>query len=309
MNTRKTKIIAIVGPTASGKSDLAVYLAKKIAGEIMSADSRQVYKTLNIGTAKISKRQMKGIKHHLLDIVSLKNIFTAADFKKHGEKALEKIIQNGNVPIVCGGTGFYLHLLLNKIELSGIEPDWVLRKKLEKKTTKELFQMLKKINPKRAENIDSKNPRRLIRAIEIASNTPKTPGIIESGNLLKSCLADRQADFDILWLGIKPNETTLKNRIEKRIKQMFQNGLLEEVKKIRKNKLTWKRIEELGFEYKYPALYLRKKISMEEMVQKMILENNQYAKRQMTWFNKYAPKTHWLKTKEEALNLAKKFLS
>src|SRR3989344_5835496 len=116
MNTRKTKIIAIVGPTASGKSDVAVYLAKKIAGEIISADSRQVYKTLNIGTAKISKRQMKGIKHHLLDIASPKDIFTAADFKKHGEKALEKIIQNGNVPIVCGGTGFYLHLLLNKIE-------------------------------------------------------------------------------------------------------------------------------------------------------------------------------------------------
>ncbi|MDO8555022.1 MAG: tRNA (adenosine(37)-N6)-dimethylallyltransferase MiaA [bacterium] len=302
MNTRKTKIIAIVGSTASGKSDLAVYLAKKIEGEIISADSRQVYKTLNIGTAKISKRQMKGIKHHLLDIANPKNIFTGADFKKHGEKALEKIIQNGNVPIVCGGTGFYLHLLLNKVEIPEIEPNWVLRKKLEKKTTEELFQILKKNNPKRAENIDSKNPRRLIRAIEIASITPKTPDITESSNLWKP-------DFNILWLGIKPNKTILKNRIEKRIKQMFQDGLSEEVRKMRKNRLTWKRIEELGFEYKYPALYLRKKISKKEMVQKMILENNQYAKRQMTWFNKYAPKTRWLKTKKEALNLAKKFLS
>lgn len=299
MASRKQKIITLIGPTASGKSDLAVYLAKKLSGEVISADSRQVYKTLDIGTAKINKQQMKGISHHLLDVASPKTIFTAADFRKHGEKALEEIIQNGNIPIVCGGTGFYVHLLLNKIEIPEIEPNWALRKKLEKKTNEELFQMLKKIAPKRAKNIDSKNPRRLIRAIEIATFVTSD---VTNINIPKS-------DFDILWIGIKPNETALQNRIEKRVGQMFQNGLLEEIKKLRKNKLTWKRIGELGFEYKYPALYLRKKINKEEMVQKMILKNNQYAKRQMTWFKKYAPKTHWLKTKKEALNLAKKFLS
>lgn len=298
MNSGKTKIIAIIGPTASGKSELAVHLAKKFSGEIISADSRQVYKKLDIGTAKINKSQMKGIRHHLINIADPKTIFTAADFKKHGEKAIKEILQNGKLPIVCGGTGFYVHLLLNKVEISKIEPNWALRKKLETKTTEELFQTLKTIAPKRAKNIDSKNPRRLIRAIEIATFATSDATNI---NIPKS-------DFDILWLGVKPSEATLQNRIKKRIGRMFQNGLLKEVKKMKKNGITRKRIKELGFEYKYPALYLGKKIGQKEMIQKMILENIQYAKRQMTWFKKYAPETQWIKTKKEAVNLAKKFL-
>ena len=173
----KRKIIVILGPTASGKSALAVKIAKKINGEIISADSRQVYKGLDIGSGKITKKEMGGISHYCLDIVSRKKIFTVVDFKKCADKAIEEIFAKNKTPIIVGGTGLYIQAIVDNIVLPKVKPDWKLRKELEKKTTEEMFAMLKKLDPKRAKNIDAKNPRRLIRAIKISKTLIKIPNL------------------------------------------------------------------------------------------------------------------------------------
>ena len=271
----KRKIIVILGPTASGKSALAVKLAKKINGEIVSADSRQVYKELDIGSGKITKKEMGDIPHYCLDIVSPKKIFTVVDFKKRADKAIKKIFAKNKTPIIVGGTGLYIQAVVDDVVLPEVKPDWKLRKGLENKTTEEMFKMLKKIDPKRAKNIDAKNPRRLIRAIEIAKTLGNVP------NLDIQC-----PSWGAMQIGIKLPNKVLKKNIEKRIKKMLKDGLVAETKKLRQSGLSWKRIYELGFEYKYPALFLRSKISKEEMLDKIILENWQYAKRQMTWFKR-----------------------
>ena len=266
----------ILGPTASGKSALAVKIAKKINGEIISADSRQVYKGLDIGSGKITKKEMSGIPHYCMDIISPKKIFTVVDFKKCAEKAIEKIFAKNKIPIIVGGTGLYIQAIVDNIVLPEVKPNWKLRKELEKKTTEEMFGMLKKLDPERARNIDAKNPRRLIRAIEIAKKLGKTPKLMSMS----------RRDLDIRQIGIKLPDEILKKNIEKRIKKMLKNGLVAETKKLKSSVLPWKRIYELGFEYKYPALFLQNKISKDEMLAKMLIENRQYSKRQMTWFKR-----------------------
>ena len=296
-NRPKDKIIVVLGSTASGKSDLAVDIAKKIDGEIISADSRQVYKGLNIGSGKITEREMKGVKHYLLDVISPKKVFTAIDFKNLAEQAIDEIIKKGKIPIVCGGTGFYIQTLLDNNQIPKIEPDWDLRKKLEKKSVEELFKMLKKLNPMRAENIDAKNKRRLIRAIEIIKLGTSDVHISTSD-------VDR---FDILWLGIKKPIPELEKNISKRANKMIKNELEKEVKTLIK-KYGWTKV-------------LKNTIGYQEFLDKNPIEqiklhSLQYAKRQITWFKKYAPKTHWLapsnvegiENKRKIMALINKFL-
>ena len=287
----KRKIIVILGPTASGKSALGVKLAKKINGEIISADSRQVYKGLDIGSGKITKKEMSGIPHYCMDIISPKKIFTVVDFKKCAEKAIEKIFAKNKIPIIVGGTGLYIQAIVDNIVLPEVKPNWKLRKELEKKTTEEMFGMLKKLDPERARNIDAKNPRRLIRAIEIAKKLGKTPKLMSMS----------RRDLDIRQIGIKLPDEILKKNIEKRIKKMLKNGLVGETKKMKKSGLSWKRIYELGFEYKYPALFLQNKIGKDEILAKMLIENWQYAKRQMTWF-KRDKRIKWINKFKDAEN-------
>lgn len=293
------KIIVILGPTASGKSALGVKLAKKINGEIISADSRQVYKGLNIGSGKITKKEMRGVPHHCLDIVSPKKIFTVSDFKKHAEKAIEKILAKNKIPIIVGGTGLYIQAVVDNLVLPEIKPDWKLRKNLEKKTTEEMFEMLKKLDSVRAKNIDAKNPRRLIRAIEIAKALGSVPAFTRYGLPVTG--------YYFHQIGIKLPDKILKKNIEKRIKKMLKDGLVAETKKLKNSGLSWKRIYELGFEYKYPALFLRGEINKNEMLQKMLTENWQYAKRQMTWF-KRDKKIKWIGNQKEVGKVLKKFL-
>jgi len=291
----KRKIIVILGPTASGKSALAVKLAKKFNGEIISVDSRQVYKGLDIGSGKITKKEMRGVPHHCIDIVSPKKIFTVVDFKKCADKAIEKIFAKNKIPIIAGGTGLYIQAVVDNIVLPEVKPNWKLRKELEKKMTEEMFKVLKKLDPERAKNIDAKNPRRLIRAIEIAKALGKIPN-----------LAVKPPSWEFLQIGLKLPDEILKKNIKKRIKKMLKDGLVAETKKLRKSGLSWKRIYELGFEYKYPALFLQNKISKNEMLQKIIIENWQYAKRQMTWF-KRDKRIKWIKNYKESEKLVKKF--
>lgn len=273
----KQKIIVIVGPTASGKSALAVKLARKIGGEVISADSRQVYKGLNIGTGKITKKEMRGIPHHLLDVISPKKIFTAQDFVERGRAAIDAILKRGKVPIICGGTGFYIDVLLGRITLPNVPPNPKLRQQLAKKSTSQLFTMLKKLDPRRAKNIDANNPVRLVRAIEIALKLGKVP-------LISRLHLDML--YDAEWVGIKPSDRLLRANIHRRLLQRMKQGMIAEARTLHKQGLSYKRMHELGLEYRYLALLLQNKIMKKEMPTQ--LENGiwDYARRQMRYWKR-----------------------
>lgn len=280
----QNKIIVLIGPTASGKSNLAVKLAiffqKKIGQkfEIISADSRQVYRGMNIGTGKITKRERCGVPHHLLDVVSPKIRFTVAHYQKLANRAIKKIIKNKKIPIIVGGTGFYIQAIINGITVPAVKPNWRLRKKLEKKSTAELYKMLKKIDPQRAKTIERKNPRRLIRALEIVMTTKRPVPKIKK----------TPPPYEILIIGIKKSKRELKKLIKKRLLKRLKTGMIEEIKKLRKSGLSWKRLEEFGLEYRWVAFYLQNKISYTKMVKKLQQAIEQFAKRQMTWFRSLA---------------------
>ncbi|MAG12957.1 tRNA (adenosine(37)-N6)-dimethylallyltransferase MiaA [bacterium] len=291
MSTKKQKIIAILGQTATGKSDLGVRLARRFNGEIISADSRQVYKGLNIGTGKITKREMRGIPHHLLDVASPKRIYTVAKYKKDAEKIIRHIVRKGKIPIIVGGTGFYIDTLLGDITLPNIPPDKKLRAQLEKKTTSILLKQLEKLDPTRAQNIDVKNRRRIIRAIEIAK--AKTSRKLTQTNAEK----DKQLKYDVLKIGIKIPDEILKQKITMRLFAQIRQGMIAEVRKLHRKGLSWKKMEGLGLEYRYLSRYLRGKINKQEMRKQLNSATWQYARRQKTWF-KRDKNIHWIKPNE-----------
>lgn len=272
----KDKVLVIVGPTASGKSDLAVRLAKKFGGEIISADSRQVYKGLNIGTGKITKKEMMGIPHHLLDVAEPKNQFTASEFALKATEAIEAIKAREAVPIIAGGTGFYIDTLSGTTSLPDVPPNPKLRKKLSAKSADELFEILKKKAPRRAKTIDKHNKVRLIRALEIVAVLGSVPVLKPESYKLEA--------KNFVFIGLKPDD--LDERIAKRLKKRLP-GIIREAKKLFKlNKLTYKRMHELGLEYRYAGLHLQGKITKKEMGEKLFTEIRHYAKRQMTWFKR-----------------------
>ncbi len=296
--SQKKKLIAILGPTASGKTDLSIKLAKKFDGEVVSADSRQVYKGMNIGTGKITKKEMQSIPHYLLDIVPPgRERFTVIQYQNLALKAINKILKKKKIPFLVGGTGFYIQAVVDGINIPEIKPDWKLRKKLEKKNIQELFKMLKKLDKRRAKTIESKNKRRLIRALEIVIKTKKPVPLFKK----------KPPQFEMLMIGVKRNPEELKKRIRKRLLKRLKQGMLAEVKKLRKSGLSWKRLEEFGLEYRYISLYIQNKITKKEMIYRIQKESEHFAKRQMTWF-KRDNRIKWIKNYKEAENLLKKFL-
>jgi len=294
----KLKLIVVLGPTASGKSELAVKIAKKFSGEIISADSRQVYRGMDIGTGKITKREMEGIPHYLLDIASPKRQFTVVQYQKKALEAIKKIYKKKKIPIICGGTGFYIQALVEGLNIPAVKPDPKLRKDLEKLSVEELFRKLKKLDPQRAKNIDSKNRRRLIRALEIVIKTDKPVPKIKTKPV-----------FDVLYLGIKKPIPELKKLIKKRLLRRLKKGMIAEVKKLKKSGISWKRLDEFGLEYRYIVRYLRGKLTKQEAIEQLQKEIEHYAKRQMTWFQKYpGTKVCWIKNYKQAEKLIKNFL-
>src|SRR3989344_3635127 len=259
----KKKIIVILGQTATGKSNLAVKIAKKISGEIISADSRQVYKGLNSGTGKITKGEMKSVPHHLLDVANPKRKFTVPEYKKLVEEKIKEIIFRDKVPIICGGTGFYLDAITKGVIFLEVPPNNKLRKTLEKKTALALFKMLIKLDINRAKSIDKYNKVRLIRAIEIVKALGKVPRITE-----------KIPPYEFVKIGLYLPSNILKKKIETRVAGMFQKGLLKEIKKLKKGRVFNKRLKELGFEYDNPTY------------EKVVSQTLKYAKRQMTWFKR-----------------------
>jgi len=285
---RLPKIIAVVGPTASGKSDLAVKIARKYNGEIISADSRQVYRGLNIGTGKITKHEMLGVPHHLLDVADPKKRFTVADFKTLADKAIADISSRGKLPIICGGTGFYIDTVTSGSILPDVQPNKALRRKLGQKSATELFEILKKLDPKRAKNIDQNNSVRLIRAIEIAQALGAVPPLA----------TDNENKYQTLFIGIKIDKEKLKAKILKRLNSRLEQGMVDEAKKLHVSGLSWRRMHELGLEYRYLAQLLQGKISKSEFIEKLNTEIWHYARRQIQWF-KRNQKIHWFALTEK----------
>ncbi len=267
-------ILVILGPTSSGKSELAVKLAKKFNGEVVSADSRQVYKGLDIGTGKITKREMRGVPHHLLDVTRPQEWFSVDQYRELTEKAIDKIIDKKKLPIICGGTGYYIQAIVDGFVPPSVAPNLKLRNKLKQKSVSQLFAILKKLDPKRAGTIERENPRRLIRAIEIAIALGKVP-IVKSNS-----------KYNAIQIGIRVPDGELNKRIKKRLSQRLKKGMINEARKLHRGGLSWKRMNELGMEYKYVAQYLQNRISKKEMIEKIYIENCRYAKRQMTWFKR-----------------------
>lgn len=286
----RDSILVILGPTATGKSALAVKIAKQIArqkwsgfngAEIISADSRQVYKGLNIGSGKITKKEMAGIPHHLIDVANPKRRFSVAEYKKLSREKISKIFSRGNLPIICGGSGFYISALLGEETIPDVPPNPKLRAKLLLKTSEELVAILKKLAPERAKTVDPYNLRRVIRAIEIAQSEG------QSQTKQKTEQKDKTKPiFQVLKIGITLPPDKLKNKIAIRLFARIRKGMIKEANNLHKKGLSWKRMEELGLEYRHLALLLQNKISKKEMVSKLQTEIWRYAKRQMTWFKR-----------------------
>lgn len=306
---KKKKIIAIVGPTASGKSDLAVEIARflsskkskerfGIAGaEVVSADSRQVYKGMDISTGKITKREMRGIPHHMLDLVSPKKIFTVTDYQKRGREIIRSLLSKKIVPIVCGGTGFYIDALIYETKIPDVPPNPSLRKKLSKKNIEELFEMVKDADPERAKSIDAKNPVRLIRAIEIISARGKVPK-----------LGERKSLYNVCIIGIHPEKKELNKRIRIRLEKRIRKGMIREIEKLHSKGISWKRLDGLGLESRFISRFIRGTLSRKEMERTLEKEIRDYAKRQMTWFIKNK-EIVWIRKKDDAIRAVMKFLS
>ncbi len=294
---RLPKLIVILGPTSSGKSEMGVLLAKKFRGEIISADSRQVYKGMDIGSGKISEKEMRGVPHHLLSIVSPKRIFTAEQYRKKSLREISGIVRRGNFPILVGGTPFYIKAITENFALPAVPPNLALRKKFEKKSAGELFAMLKAKDPGRAKTIDAHNKHRLIRALEIIAATKKAVPTLKKS----------PSNFDILILGIKREQQDLQKRIAKRIASRLRQGMVAEVKKLHENGLSWKRLENFGMEYRFVAQFLQGKISRDEMIKSIQKSNKHYVKKQMMWW-KNDPKIHWIQNTAQAATLIKKLL-
>ncbi len=290
-----------MGPTASGKSSLGIWLAKKINGEIISADSRQVYKGLDIGTGKVTKKEMAGVPHYLLSVASPKRQFTVDDFVRLAKHAHSNILQNDRMTIVVGGTGLYVDMFFGRMTYPNVPPNKKLRERLERHTTKRLFAQLKKLDPRRAANIEPSHKRRLIRAIEIAIAVGKSPSKLKTTSTTNN-------KYNILWLGLNPGEKRLKKNIHTRLFARIRAGMVAEAKHLHKIGLSYKRMEELGLEYRYLSLLLQNKITKQEFEAKLERAIWRYAKRQIRWFKRNKD-IHWVNSKAEALRLAKQFIS
>ena len=274
MPSSNTPIIAVVGPTASGKSDLAVGIAREFRGEIISADSRQVYRGLDIGSGKITADEMQGISHHLIDVADPRDTYTVSEYVRDAQAALAMIQESGKAPIICGGTGFYIEALTDDASIPDVPPNEALRSELRSKAAPELFALLAAKDPSRAASIDRNNPHRLIRALEIVAAHGYVPP------------RTARPRTDIIWIGIDTPRAKLRDQIRQRLMKRVDQGLIEEVASLHSHGVSWQRLESLGLEYKYVALYLQTKLPKDLMIETLYREICAYAKRQMTWFRR-----------------------
>ncbi len=293
------RVIVIVGPTAVGKTALSLDVAEVVGGEVVSADSRQVYRGLDLGTGKIRPEEMRDIPHHLLDVADPRRVFTAHDYVRLGTEALRDIHTRGRTPVVVGGTGLYVDALLGRMPLAQVEPNEELREQLAGCSLQQLQEQLQHLDPRRYETIDAKNPRRLIRAIEIAS----------AGKPRDTQYGIRNTQYATLWIGLTLPKEELRERIRARILARLEAGMLNEARKLHAQGLTYERMEQLGLEYRLMACHLQGTLSYDDMIYHMEKEIVAYAKRQMTWFKKNSD-IQWFSPhdKEKIISVVHSFL-
>lgn len=285
---QKPKIVVIVGPTASGKTSLSIEIAKKFDGEIISADSRQVYKGLDIGTAKVTEEEMQSVPHHLIDVVDVTTTYSAADFKQDAAAAIADVTARDKLPIIAGGTFFYIDTLLERIQLPNVPPDQELRSYFEDLDSGTLYSQLEKLDPKRALTVDANNKRRLVRALEIAYTAGKVP---------RPNNAKKESPYNSLMIGIEVDREELRARFRERAAQWLDAGLREEVDGLLAEGVSRDRLREIGFEYTLTLSLVDGEIDEEEFIERYVQKNWQYAKRQMMWLRR--DKTiHWFRRDE-----------
>lgn len=272
----KSKVIAVVGPTASGKTAYSIELAEKIGGEIISADSRLVYKGLDIGTAKPTVAERKGIPHYMIDIVEPEVEYSAGLYVKEARKCIDDILSRGKIPIIAGGTGLYFRILLEQYDLPEVPPNYQLREELKKLDSTELHSILRDLDSEAADKIYENDKKKLIRYIEIIKSTGKK--ISESRGI-------SEPEFDVEWIGCNFPRDILYERINKRVDMMIENGLIEETKQLL-NKHG--RINNLLYTIGYQEIiaYLDGEMTLEEASALLKQNSRRYAKRQLTWFRK-----------------------
>jgi tRNA dimethylallyltransferase len=297
----KPKIIAIVGPTASGKTSLSLAIAKKYHGEVISADSRQIYRGMDIGTAKASSAELQTVPHHLINIKNPDENYTVAEYKHNAELAIADILKRKKLPMLVGGTGLYVQAVLENLDIPEIKADPELRAKIEsdikEKGLDAVFEELVRLDPEAAYVVNPKNPRRVVRALEVAITTGK-PFTAQRKKL--------EPPFDALKIGINPPPEILRERINLRIDLMMQDGLVDEVQQlIEKYGADCVAFDAIG--YREIIDYLKNKISLQKAIEDMKLNTWHYAKRQMTWF-KRDKEIHWIQNAEEAGKLVEEFL-
>ncbi|MBD9159504.1 MAG: tRNA (adenosine(37)-N6)-dimethylallyltransferase MiaA [Clostridiales bacterium] len=295
---KKQKVIVICGPTASGKTALSIELAKKINGEIVSCDSMQIYKEMDIGTAKPTKEEMQEIPHYMINTIFPNERYSVADYKKDAKKAIREIIKKGKVPIIVGGTGLYVDSLIYEIEYPDIKFDEKYRQELEEQVRKDglekLYNKAKKIDPEAMLKISSNDKKRILRVLEIYKATGKTKTEQERKS------REKEPEFDYLVYGLNMPREKLYERINLRVDIMIKQGLIKEVEEIYKKYNEFPTAMQ-GLGYKEVVEYLEGHLTKEEMIEKIKQETRRYAKRQMTWFRKNK-QTIWLDTENTKQN-------
>ncbi|MBU1951316.1 tRNA (adenosine(37)-N6)-dimethylallyltransferase MiaA [Patescibacteria group bacterium] len=289
------KIVVILGPTAAGKTSMSLTLAKKFNGYIISADSRQIYRGMDIGTDKLTRNKWQGIKHRMIDIVNPDDDYSLAQYQKTVFAIIND--QKKLLPFLVGGTGLYIQSIVDNLDIPKGGPDKVLRKELNEKTVQELFRMLIKIDPKTAQVIDENNKRRLIRAIEVC----KTSGFKYSDRTKKN-----KPVVNALQIGVKISREEMYKKINKRVDEMMEEGLLDEAKKLGE-KYDWDIPSMSAIGYKQLGLYFKKELSLDEAVELIKNDSRHYAKRQMTWFKRDS-RINWVSSANEAEKLIERFL-
>lgn len=283
-------LVIITGPTAVGKTDLSISLAKIIGGEIISADSMQVYRGLDVGSAKVTPDEMDGVPHHLIDILDFDEDFNVFLFKDYAQNAIEDIYSRGKIPIICGGTGFYIQALLYDISFDQ-EDNSIIRKKLEEKAENDgiaaLYEELQKVDPKSAESIHPNNVKRIIRALEYYKLNGK---LFSEHNETEK---QKESPYNFLYFVIDDDRELLYQRINKRVDVMLSKGLVDEVEKLYKEGLRPGMTSAEGIGYKQLLPYFEGNISFEDAIEKIKLDSRHYAKRQLTWFRR-EKETTWI---------------
>lgn len=295
MEEHRPNLVVVLGPTASGKSALGIGLAQRFHGEIVSADSRQVYRGLDIGTAKVTAEEQALVPHHVLDVVEPQDIYTVAQFQRDATAAINDILTRGHLPLLVGGSPHYIQAVVDNLAIPGVPPQVELRARLESQSLPELLHQLEQLDPQSAATIDRNNARRVIRALEVC---------IVTGKPFSEQRSKAQPLYRSLLLGIQWPRAVLYRRIDERVDERMGQGMVQEVRDLLARGITHERLDAFGLEYRFISRWLRSEFaSEEEMVQRLKYAIHDFTRRQLTWFRRET-RIAWIKGGEHMIEVA-----